>query len=155
MHTKKRVFVDGPFLSRILIWCQVPLENLTARSVSNLPGSRRMDFLVKESRDAQHHCLDSFNIATDPFAAPFFDRKWHLSPCTQPFSDEGVRDPVAAKGVSRLAVHADSYIPFSNTAARHQPHAHALALKWLISLDESSHLWVPARHPRHTQNVTW
>ena len=36
---------DGPFLSRILVWCQVVLENLTARFVPNFPSSRRIEFL--------------------------------------------------------------------------------------------------------------
>ena len=36
---------DGPFLSRILIWCQVPLENLTACFDPNFPCSRRINFL--------------------------------------------------------------------------------------------------------------
>ena len=89
---------DGPFLSRIIIWCAVPLENLTACFVLNFPGSRRIDFLGLKFWDTQPNCIDSFNIATDPFAPPFFDflfgfpsastcRKWHLSPCTQPYSD--------------------------------------------------------------------
>ena len=38
-------FEEGPFLSRIFMWCQVPLENLMACFDPNLPGSRRIDFL--------------------------------------------------------------------------------------------------------------
>ena len=89
---------NGAFLARILIWCQVPLENLTVCFDPNFSCSRRMDFLGKESWDTQPSCTDSFTIATDPFAPPFFDvllgfpsaspcRKWHLPPCTQPFAD--------------------------------------------------------------------
>ena len=36
---------DGPFLFRIVIWYQVPLENLTVCFDRNIPGSRRIDFL--------------------------------------------------------------------------------------------------------------
>ena len=89
---------DGAFLARILIWCQVPLENLTVCFDPNFSCSRRIDFLGSESWDTQPSCTDSFTIATDPFAPPFFDvllgfpsastcRKWHLPPCTQPFAD--------------------------------------------------------------------
>ena len=86
----------GPFLSWILIWCHVPLENLTACFDPNIPGSRRIDFLGQESWDTQPNCVDPFYKASDPFAPPLFDfllgfssastcRKQHLSPCTQPF----------------------------------------------------------------------
>ena len=36
---------DGPFLSRILVLFQVPLENWTARFDPNFPLSRGIDFL--------------------------------------------------------------------------------------------------------------
>ena len=40
---------DGPFLSRILMWCQVPLEKLTACLDPNFPFSDKQDFLGYES----------------------------------------------------------------------------------------------------------
>ena len=67
----------------------------------NFPGSRGIDLLGQESWDTQPSCMESFTIATDPFAPPFFDfllgfasastcRKWHLSPNTH-FSDLWLR----------------------------------------------------------------
>ena len=84
--------------SRIFIWCQVPLENLTACFDPNFPSSLRMDLLGKESWDTQPNCVDSFNKATDPFAPSFFDfllgfssastcLKKHFLPYMHPVSD--------------------------------------------------------------------
>ena len=64
---------DGPFLSRIFFWCQVPLENLTPCFDPNFLSSRRIDLLGQESWDTQPTCVDSFNKATDPLAPSFFD----------------------------------------------------------------------------------
>ena len=64
---------DGPFLSRILTWCHVPLENLTACFHPSFPPFLRIDFFRQESWDTQPNDIDSFDEATDPFAPPFFD----------------------------------------------------------------------------------
>ena len=44
LHTLGSFLAMEPFLSRICIWCQVPLENLTACLDPNFPSSRRIDF---------------------------------------------------------------------------------------------------------------
>ena len=73
---------DGPFLSRILFWCQVPLaENLTACFDPNIPGSQRIVFLGLESWDTQPNCIDSFNVATVPLSTTFFRLLVGLSFC--------------------------------------------------------------------------
>ena len=58
--------LDEPFLSRILIWCHVPLE-MMAWFDPNFPAFRRKDFLGWESADTRPSCIDSFHEATDLF----------------------------------------------------------------------------------------
>ena len=52
-----------------------------ARFVPNFPGSRGIDFLGKESSDTQPNCIDSFTMATDPFAPTLFRLLVELSFC--------------------------------------------------------------------------
>ena len=81
--------LDGPFLSPILIWCQVPLENLSACFDPNMQNQ-----IVSDKNLETHNPSGG----TDPFAPPFFDfllgfssastcRKWLLSPYVHQDSD--------------------------------------------------------------------
>ena len=89
---------DGPILSQILIWCLVPLENLTVCFDPNIPGftwNRLSRIRILRYTTQLYRLLQYRNWS---FAPPFFDlllgfpsastcRKWHLLPYTHPFSD--------------------------------------------------------------------
>ena len=67
---------DGPFPSRFLMWCHVPLEHLTVWFDPDFPTSRRINFLGGQSWDTQPNSVDSFSKAIDPFPPLFFDFFW-------------------------------------------------------------------------------
>ena len=133
----------GPSLSRILMWCQVPLGNWTVWFDPNILPFLRLDFLGRESRGTQPKCIESSNRATDLF----FDfllgwtsastcRNRHSSPFVHPDSDLSREVPIISWRVRSLS-------PWGNAAScsrRTFPSA-TWTFWWFLSVSLCLRLW--------------